>query len=102
MPFNSFKELAQEKYPLFPVSLLLTETYDNEKWLKGYQGNALIVHGDADSTIPQRHSRKLFGSLATKNKEYASIGGADHNEVYDFQETWDVIREALEQPTSFS
>ena len=95
VPFNSFKELAQEKYPFFPVSSLLTETYNNEQWLEGYKGKVLIIHGDADSTIPQHHSKKLFGSLPTKNKEYAAIESADHNNVYDAQETWDAIERAL-------
>jgi uncharacterized protein len=95
VPFNSFRGLAKEKYPLFPVSSLLTETYDNGKWLERYQGNVLIIHGDADTTISQRHSRELFSLLPSKNKTYASIEGADHNSVYDSKKTWDALREAM-------
>jgi pimeloyl-ACP methyl ester carboxylesterase len=95
VPFNSFRELAQEKYPLYPVSLLLTERYDNEKWLKSYTGNVLLIHGTKDSTVPMHHSRKLFNTLPTKDKTYAAIENADHNDVYEFRGTWDAVERAL-------
>jgi fermentation-respiration switch protein FrsA (DUF1100 family) len=95
VPFNSFAELGREKYPLFPVAWLLTERYDNALWLKNYKGRVLIVHGDADNIVPQHHSKKLFDSLTTADKAYASIKGAGHNDVYDFNETWDAIGKAL-------
>ncbi len=81
-PFSSISDVAKSKYPIFPVSLLLTENYDNEKWLKKYRGNILILHGNRDSVIPYRFSKKLFNSLKTKNKEYVLIEGKGHNDIW--------------------
>ena len=45
--------------------------------------------------IPMKHSKKLFDSLKTENKEYSIIEGAGHNDMYNFDEVNKKIAEFL-------
>jgi len=82
-PFSSLREFAQSMYWFYPVSLLLTEKYDNIEWLQDFQGRVLILHGESDKVIPIRFSQKLFESIPSENKEYELIPGFGHNDIWN-------------------
>jgi esterase/lipase len=95
-PFSSMTDLVQMKIRIFPAKILLTEKYDNIKWLQDFDSSLLIVHGDQDQLIPHRLSEKLFQRAATQDKEYVLIEGSGHNDIWAapvFQET---MKKALE------
>lgn len=81
-PFSRLRDVAQSQYIIYPVSILLTEKYDNIKWLQNYEGKIIILHGDKDFIIPQKFSQKLFDEIPTKNKEYLLIKGKGHNDIW--------------------
>lgn len=88
-PFSSLVDVAQSKYILYPVSILLRENYDNLGWLENFYGKVIIFHGSNDLVIPNRFSKKLFDGLVTEKKEYVLIEGYGHNNLYNsknFQE----------------
>ncbi|MDD5770028.1 MAG: alpha/beta hydrolase [Candidatus Gracilibacteria bacterium] len=82
-PFTSFLELTKSKYPIFPISILLTEKYDSQMWLKDYKNDLLIIHGTSDEVIPYSFGEKLYNSLDNKNKEFFTIKGKGHNDLDD-------------------
>lgn len=86
-PFSSLKDYAKMRFFMYPVSMMLKENYDNELWLKGYNGRLLILHGDSDSTISPHFSEKLFGSVPASDKSYILIPGAGHNDIYQHNAT---------------
>ncbi len=94
-PFSTLKELAQSKYIIYPTALILTERYNNLEWLKNYQGDILIIHGNNDQIIPHKFSQKLFNQLNTKNKEYVLIKKAGHNDIWSFPEFKNKISEFI-------
>jgi uncharacterized protein len=81
-PFSKMTDLAQSKYRIYPAGLIVTENYDNIKYLRGFNGSALIIHGDSDRIIPSRFSKELFDSLTTSKKEYVLIQGRGHNDIW--------------------
>ena len=85
-PFSSLADVAQSKYKIFPVKLLLTENYNNVKWLQGYKGKLVILHGDNDSIVPHKFSQKLFDKVFTLDKEYVLIKGVGHNDIWMSEE----------------
>jgi uncharacterized protein len=90
-PFNKLSDVAKKTYSLYPLSILLTENYDNEKWLKYYNGAVLIIHGDKDTFVPSDLSLKLFNTLTAKDKQYKIINGASHNDIYNYEETFNEL-----------
>ena len=81
-PFNRLCEVAQFHYPIFPACLLLPY----ERWASGdligrLAVPVLILHGDADATIPLSQGRALF-TAAREPKRLIVYPGAGHNDLY--------------------
>jgi len=81
--FSSLEDIVQSKYIIYPASILLREKYNNVKWLQGFEGNVIILHGDSDQAIPHRFSQKLFNEITTEKKEYVLINGKGHNDIWN-------------------
>jgi pimeloyl-ACP methyl ester carboxylesterase len=78
-PWDTLLSIAKEKFPLFPVRLLLKDTYDSIGNLKGFQGRIAIIAAERDEIIPMRHADELYGSLSGSKRKWV-IGGAGHND----------------------
>lgn len=91
-PFNKMTELAGEKFSFFPVSLILKDKYNNEDLLADKK-NITIIHGDKDNVIPIYHSKKLFSAIKSNEKEFISIEGAGHNDMYNSSKVIKIIKD---------
>lgn len=94
-PFSSIKDIAKSQFPYFPVNLILKENYDNIKWLSNYEGKITILHGNKDSVVPAKFSKKLYENLKTENKQYILIEGFNHNDLWLSNEFNDKLFEVL-------
>lgn len=97
-PFYKAVDVAEKHYGIYPISLMLTENYDNSKWINDLK-NVLIIHGAEDEIIPVEQSETLFNKIRANNKKRILIEGAHHNDIYYFPETYLVIRNYLTDKT---
>ncbi|MBS3136595.1 alpha/beta hydrolase [Candidatus Woesearchaeota archaeon] len=97
-PFSSLDDVAQIAYAIYPAKIILREKYDNIKWLKGFEGGILILHGDNDSVIPNRFSRKLFEKMPSAKKEYVLVEGFGHNDIWDSSLFRDKVIDFISRP----
>jgi len=81
-PFRSIVDVAQERYPYFPTSLLVLDRYDNEQKMKRLIGSVIILHGDTDAVIPYQQGQRLF-DRSNDPKEFHLIAGRGHNDLFD-------------------
>lgn len=51
--------------------------YDLLEAIQGYHGPVLIIHGEADSTVPLEHAQRLY-EAAQEPKRLELVPGADH------------------------
>lgn len=87
-PFFSMAEVASNNFRIYPISLLLRENYDNGKWIENSKTKSLeIIHGNIDEIIPIEQSKKLYNKVFIANKKYIEVIGANHNDIYGFDET---------------
>lgn len=77
-PFISALKLAQEKYPFFPIKLLMRNKFENDINIKKVNIPVLIAHGDKDTIIPYRHGKTLC-ETANFPKKFIGFKGSDHN-----------------------
>ena len=97
-PFDSLVNVANTKFPVYPMFLLeklSKENYDNLALLRDYTGDLRIIHGAKDNVIPFKHGKALFENINISNKEFIIIDGAGHNDIYDFEKTWKSISDFL-------
>jgi len=81
-PFSSMRDLIKSKIKIYPVSIILTEDYNNQDLLSNYNNRLLILHGGEDKQIPVHHSRKLYEGLKNTNKEHIIIENFGHDDIW--------------------
>ncbi|MCK6556742.1 alpha/beta hydrolase [Candidatus Binatia bacterium] len=79
-PFTSVRAMASTLMPL-PVGFLLPNAFDNLGRIRGLRIPKLFIHGDADEIVPYAQGRELYAA-APAPKAFATIRGAQHNDVY--------------------
>ncbi len=82
-PFSSIADVAQSRFLIYPARLILTENFDNVKWLEAFDGNIIFFHGDRDRVVPQRFSKKLYETIHAENKSYVLIEDYGHNDTWN-------------------
>ena len=80
-PFNRLCEVARFHYPIFPACLLLPyEQWNSAERIGEINAPVLMLHGDADATIPLSQGRALF-TAANEPKRLIVYPGAGHNDL---------------------
>ncbi|MEA1925694.1 MAG: hypothetical protein U9M90_00405 [Patescibacteria group bacterium] len=95
-PFDTLGSVAQDAFPLYPAKMLVMEDYDNIKLLQGKE-NIWIIHGTEDEIIRIDRSKRLYGSIGGENNRYIEINGAGHNDMFEFQQTTEIINRFLQK-----
>ena len=86
-PYDNLVSVAQQKMPLFPVSLILWDRYDPATWLKSYRSPVGFVLAAADQVIPEKFGRRLHDGYGGP-KHLQIIPDAGHNDVADQSVEW--------------
>ena len=83
-PYTSFRDLILERYPRLRAPLALAPwlprtRYDSAAKISRIRAPLLVMHGDADATIPISMGRRLF-ELANEPKTFVTMPGAAHQD----------------------
>ncbi|MEO8501999.1 MAG: alpha/beta hydrolase [Vicinamibacteria bacterium] len=80
-PFASVPRMASAIYPFLPVSFFVRTRYDNAAKIPQLKMPLLVIQGSRDEVIPVAQGRMVFDA-APEPKQFLSIEGAHHNDVY--------------------
>ncbi len=80
-PYNSILELAQQQFPLFPVSLLLQDKFESWKYAAQVRAPTLLITADNDEIIPRESSNKLLAAFVQTKARLHVIKGTGHNSI---------------------
>ena len=89
-PYTSTADVAQERYPFFPVRLGMHDTYESSRFIGHVHIPLLILHGEDDRVIPMRFGQRLF-ALANEPKQLALFAHGRHSDLY-FHGALDAVR----------
>jgi uncharacterized protein len=79
-PFSAAVDVAAERYPFLPVSLLMFDQFRSRDYAPRITTPTLIVHGDADRVIAFHHAERLIQSFGGP-KQLVRIRGGGHNSL---------------------
>jgi len=80
-PFARLCETAEHHYPLIPACLILSdERWESADAIGKVTAPVLVLHGDADQTIPFEHGQALFAA-ANEPKRLIVYPGGRHNDL---------------------
>jgi pimeloyl-ACP methyl ester carboxylesterase len=97
-PFASLSDMAQRKFWFYPSRWLVDNAFDNVSLLQTYQGPVTIIHGDNDMIIAQKSGLLLFEQLTTTQKEFVSLSGYGHNDLFMSPEPFLILGMILREP----
>jgi hypothetical protein len=80
-PFASIPEMARVVFPLLPPGPWVRTRYDNLAKVPALTAPLLVLHGEADATVPFGQGRRVF-EAAPEPKRFFAIAGAGHNDTY--------------------
>lgn len=94
-PFDKLSRVAKFHYPFLPINLLLREEYNTADYMKGYEGEIIIIHGSKDEIIPIESAKRLYDLIPTNEKKFITIEEATHNTLLDWPEVLDLAIDFL-------
>ncbi len=80
-PYSSTLDIAQWRFPVFPVALVMKDTFKSTDFIAQIHTPLLVLHGTDDGIIPYRFGQKLF-SAAVAPKEFVTIEGGAHVNLF--------------------
>ncbi len=80
-PFDSIVNVAQGRYPLYPVSLLLHDKYDSESRVKKIKAKTFIVMAQNDGIITSEYTQKLIDAFDPVQLKVTVIKNRGHNDI---------------------
>jgi pimeloyl-ACP methyl ester carboxylesterase len=76
-PFLSAVSVAEGRYPIFPVDLVMQDTFRSDLAIAEIHMPVLMLHGEDDPIIPIASARELF-ERAQEPKQFIAVPGAKH------------------------
>jgi uncharacterized protein len=81
-PFDSIEQVAQQQYPLYPISWLLRDKYDSLSHAPKIKANVLIMLAEHDSIInPERSIRLINAFTRQQLTAVTTIKRSNHNNI---------------------
>ena len=93
-PYDSIANVAQERFVLYPISLIIKDKYDSITYAKNIKATTLILIAQNDTTISYERSKALVDVF--KNPKVVIIAKATHNDIINNKEYEAVLKSFLE------
>ena len=94
-PYDSIQSVAQKRFPIYPMSILLTEKYRSIDRVPDLELPTLILLADNDEVIPMANSQQLIAAFAKVKPQVEVIKNAGHNDLSERQEHKKAIKDFL-------
>ncbi len=91
-PFTSMAEAAQAHYPFVPAQWLVRDRYDSLGRIARIAAPLLILHGEADRTVPFAHGQRLY-EAAMEPKRFVALPDLGHAGHFDRPEAVAAVRD---------
>jgi len=93
-PYYSIPDVAQHRFPLFPIKTLVKYQFPNYQFMKQLDTPVTIIHGTEDTVVPITSALKLK-KLKNSNIKFVIIANGRHNNLIEFQEYHTAIGNCL-------
>ncbi len=80
-PFDSIENVAQKKFPYFPMSWILNDRYHSIERVEKIKAKVLVVLAEYDQIIERWSSDNLIAAFPKGQVEVQVIADSDHNSI---------------------
>lgn len=94
-PYDSIANVAQDKYPIVPVWLLINDAFDTAALAPRLKMPTLVLIAENDQAIPRERTMSLVSALPAPSLKTVLVPEADHNTVVESKAYQDAVGEFL-------
>lgn len=96
-PFDSIQNIAQQTFPIYPMSFLLKDKYNSAARATLIKTKVLMLIAENDTIIPKESSYKLASKFTKEQLSVKIIANSDHNTISSSHEYYQVLRAFLNE-----
>jgi len=96
-PYDSITSIAQNRFPIYPVFLLLKDKYNSINKIKDIKSKSMIMIAENDEVIPQKNSLRLITEFPPEQITVKTILEARHNDISYKKEYYEHLKNFLEK-----
>ena len=96
-PFDSIQAIAQKRYPVFPIALLLSDKFDSLGRVKNISAKTLVLLAENDVVIPFKYSQRLIDAFPLSQIKVELIEGTGHNNISSKAEYYHFLQQFMKQ-----
>lgn len=94
-PFDSIISIAQERYPFYPATLLLNDTYELITYVKDIKAKTFVVMAENDKVVPRAHSLRLIKAFKKEQIVTTVIKGRGHIDISDDEKYYKIMQDFI-------
>lgn len=79
-PYDSIENIVKDKFPVFPISFILTEKFESIKRINNIKAPILVFKAETDAIIPHSSTDNLIKTYKGSISEVI-IKNTDHNDI---------------------
>jgi fermentation-respiration switch protein FrsA (DUF1100 family) len=95
-PYDSIESIAQSKFPIYPISILLHEKYLSIENVKNINAKCLAIIAEKDEVIPFENSKRLLETFPKEQISIKIIKDVSHNNISSSKEYYQLMSEFIE------
>lgn len=80
-PYDSIQRIAQDRFPLYPMSLLLKDKFNSLDRVLAVESKTLVILAEHDEVIPAKYSVRLIDAFPEQQVSVEIIAGTGHNSL---------------------
>lgn len=82
-PFDSIENVAADRYPIYPMSLLLKDKFRSVDHIEGVNAPTLVLMAEHDRVIPRARTESLITAFGDHDLTTFVLIDTDHNTIDD-------------------
>jgi len=94
-PYDSIADVAQGRYPMYPVLLLLKDTYNSLSFVPKIKAKTFIILAEEDKVIPRKYSQKLINAFKKEQLKVDMILHRGHNDISDDARYYKIMQDFM-------
>ena len=94
-PYDSIASVAQERYPLYPASLLLKDKYDSLGMVGQVKAPTFIVMAENDKVIPRNHTQRLIDAFQKEQLKVTIIKNRGHMDISSDKRYYKIMQDFI-------
>ena len=94
-PYNSIQQIAQDRFPVYPMSILLKDKYVSVDRVKNIESRTLVLLAERDRVIPKEYSMRLIAAFPEHQIIVKTMPNTGHNSLSDTDEYYLLLQKFM-------